>query len=55
MLWWTTDEMAGCEKQEHMRRSILFAAAITALSGAAIGSGTAQGTYWPWCVDYVAA
>jgi hypothetical protein len=31
---------------------IPFAAAIAASSGAAVGGATAQGTYWPWCVDY---
>jgi Protein of unknown function (DUF3551) len=35
-----------------MRRPIMLAAAVAAMSGAAVGSAKAQGTYWPWCVDY---
>ena len=36
-----------------LRRPImLVAAAVVAWSGAAVGSARAQGTYWPWCVEY---
>jgi hypothetical protein len=31
---------------------MLAAAAVVAWSDAALDSAKAQGTYWPWCVEY---